>query len=185
MEKDIVTELVEKGKEPTDLLVSYIGTFFRYIYWGWRVLEEVYGYDKAHELYRKFTWGSPECGESFRQLLKQLDYEVKDITTMGKASAAHYAGLGIPLNIVESTKERVVQEAPFCPNPAFGWRPWDRGLDQFVYHHVDGWCGTVDLFKNYFKVAGLDKELDFHMEGALCTGYPCCRWVIEKKKKSS
>lgn len=184
MEKDIVTELVEKGKDPTDLLVSYTGSFFRYLFLGWRVLQEMYDYDKADELYRKFTWGSPECGESFRQLIKQLDYEVNDITSMGKASAAHYAGLGILLNIVESTEERVVQEAPFCSNPAFGWRPWDRGLDQFVYHHVDGWCGTVDLFKNYFKVAGLDKELDFHMEGALCTGYPCCRWVIEKKKSS-
>jgi len=151
MEKDIVTELVEKGKKPTDLLVSYTGSFFRYLFLAWRVLEEIYGYDKAQELYRKSTWGSPECGESFRRLLKQLDYEVKDIASMGKASAAHYAGLGILLNIVESTKERIVLEAPFCPNPAFGWRPWDRGLDQFVYHYVDGWCGTVDLFKTILR----------------------------------
>ena len=183
MQENIVSELVKKGKDPKDLLPSYTGAFFRYLFLAWGALEEAYGYDKASELYRKFTWGSPECGDGFREVVKQLDYKVKDITTMGKASAAHYSGFPIPLDIVESTEERVVQEASFCPNPAFNCRPWDRALDQFVYHHVDGWLGTVDLFKNYFKVAGLDKELDFHMEGALCTGYPRCRFVIEKKKK--
>lgn len=183
MEKDLVAELVKRGKEPKDLLVSYTASFFRYLFLAWRVLAESYNYDKASELYRKFTWGSPECAEGFRQVLKQLDYEVKDITTMGKAAAAHYSGFPIPLDIVESTEERVVLDAPFCTNPAFGGRPWDRPLDQYVYHHVDGWCGTVDLFKNYYNVVGLDKELDFHVEGALCTGFPSCRFVIEKKRK--
>jgi len=181
--KDIVAELVSRGKDPKDLLLSYAGSFFRYLFLAWRALEESYGYTEAVKLYHKFTWGSPECGESFRGVLKQLDYEVKDISTLGKASAAHYTGFPIPLDIVESTEERVVQEATFCLNPAFGARPWDRALDQFVYHHVDGWLGTVELYKNYFRVTGLDKELDFHMEGALCTGYPRCRFVIEKKKK--
>jgi len=181
--KEIVSEFVKRGKDPKDLLVTFTGSFFRYLFLGWRVLAEEYSYEKASELYRKFTWGSPECGEGFRQVLNFLDYEVNDIESMGKASAAHYSGFPIPLDIVESNKERVVQQAKFCTNPAYSGRPWDRPLDQYEYHHVDGWLGTVDLYKNYFKVAGLENELDFHMEGALCTGFPCCRFVIERKKK--
>lgn len=181
MEREIAAELVKRGKDPKDLLVEFTGTFFRHLFLAWRVLAETYNYEKASELYRKFTWASPECADGFRQVLKGLDFEVNDIQTVGKAAAAHYDGFPIPLDIVESNDKRVVLEAPYCTNPAFSGRPWDRPLDQYVYHHVDGWCGTVDLFKNYYQVVGLEKELDFHMEGALCTGYPRCRFVIEKK----
>jgi len=181
--KDIVSEHINRGKEPKELLVTFTATFFRYLLLAWKVLEEEYSYDKASEIYRKFTWGSPEKAEFFKQLVNSLEYEVNDIITLGKAAAADYDGFPIPLDIVESTEDRVVLEASFCTNPSFGGRPWDRPLDQYVYHHVDGWLGTVDLFKNYFKVTNLDDELDFHMEGALCTGYPRCRFVIEKKKK--
>ncbi len=181
--KDVVAELVNRGKDPKEMLVNFTGTFFRYLFLAWRVLEEEYDYDKASEIYRKFSWGSPEKAQFFKLLVDGLDYEVNDITTLGKAAAADYDGFPIPLDIVESTEERVILEAPFCANPSFGGRPWDRDLDQYVYHHVDGWCGTVDLFKNYFKVANLENDLDFHMEGALCTGYPKCRFVITKKNK--
>ena len=181
-EKDFITEHIERGEDPMKMLVDYTASFFRYTVLAWFVLDEEYEYDKASEIQRAFTWGGKEFGDSFRAFMKTLDYEVNDIQSLGKAGAAHYCTLPIPLYVAESSDEKVVLDADFCTNPAFNGRPWDRPIDQYRYHYADGWVGTCDLFKNYFKILGLDKELDFHMECAICIGQPKCRFVIEKLK---
>lgn len=180
--KDIVLEHLERGEDPIKMCVDYTAEFFRYMELAWWVLDEEYEWEQARDLYSAFTWGSEECGAGFRALVEKLDYEVNDLESLGNACAAHYCDMPIPLAIAELDDDKVVLEADFCANPAFGGRPWDRPIDQYRYHYSDGWIGTCALFRNYYKVVGMEDELDFHMEGAICVGTPKCRFVIEKAK---
>ena len=180
---EIVRTHIDRGEDALTMLVNYTTTFFRYTELVWYVMDAELDYETASKIQCDFTWGGPEFAASFKAFVEENGYEIDDIQKVGKATADHYCTLPIPVYVAESSEDRVVLEADWCANPAFGGRPWDRPIDQYRYHWTDGWVGTCDLFRNNFEVAGLDKDLDFHMECAICIGSPNCRMVIEKKKK--
>lgn len=187
----IVDELVKAGRDPKDLTIAYAGFYFRHLYMEWLALKNAYSYEKANQLYQEATWCHPQfsLGLAFKAFVEAKNLETKDLESFARAISEQWKVFPIRLDVTKISDEEVVMENPtgFCPNPGFGPREWDRYIDRVEYANVDGWQGTqncmIDPSTGYFAVCGVKDKYEFEMLGAVCTGYPTCKWVIRKKKK--
>lgn len=189
--KQIVDQLIKAGQDPEELTITYAGFYFRHIYMEWLSLLDAYPYEKAVDLYLKGSWNHPRfgLGPSFKAFVKNRKLEVNDIESFAKAMSEQWKGFPIRLDVLKVSDEEVIMENPtgFCPNPAFSPRSWDSYRDRAVYANVDGWQGTPACLTvpdvGYLNVVpSLKDKCEVEMLGAVCLGFPSCKWVIRKKK---